>query len=349
MKLKVFSPSAAARIGIFAASIGLLGLWCLLTVVSMPGENYQGPDLELSEDEREVADKLRQRIDMLCATGGRHFQNPTGLKSAERGIFIELKKLGYDVWMEAVPAPTEIEGAGFHNIIAERRGSSLAPEIVLVGAHYDTTAGVPGCGADDNASGVAGMLELARLLADRQPERTIRFVAFVNEEPPFFRTAHMGSAVNAKGCRKLGEKIVGMLCLEMIGYYDDAPNSQKYPYPLEWVLGWFYPDRGNFIAFVGNFASKKLLHQTVRVFRENSSFPSEGVVLPQWVPGVDWSDHRSFWAEGYPAIMVTDTAIYRNHRYHTGLDSPESLDYEKMAKVVTGLSYVVSQLADGGE
>lgn len=134
MKLKVFSPSAAARIGIFAASIGLLGLWCLLTVVSMPGENYQGPDLELSEDEREVADKLRQRIDMLCATGGRHFQNPTGLKSAERGIFIELKKLGYDVWMEAVPAPTEIEGAGFHNIIAERRGSSLAPE-AFAGPH----------------------------------------------------------------------------------------------------------------------------------------------------------------------------------------------------------------------
>jgi hypothetical protein len=343
VRVKIFTRWAWARIGILTAGAGVLILWYAREAVSMPGESYKGSLPVPSETEAQVAEKLREYVYMLCEGGGRHFKNPEGLKAAEGRISTVFENLGYSVSLEAAPAPDGISGVSFHNIVAEKRGRG--DEIVIFGAHYDTPAGVPGCGADDNASGVAGILELARLMSTTEHERTIRFVAFVNEEPPFFRTANMGSAVYAKACRGRGEKIEGMVCLEMIGYYDNEPDSQKYPYPLEGFLTHFYPENGNFIAFVGNFSSKSLLKGMLRGFRENSTFPSEGVLLPQWVPGADWSDHRSFWNEGYDAIMVTDTALYRNHRYHTGLDSPDSLDYDKMSRVVVGLWKAGSHLA----
>jgi Zn-dependent M28 family amino/carboxypeptidase len=214
------------------------------------------------------------------------------------------------------------------------------PEIVLVGAHYDTVAGSPG--ANDNASGVAALLEIARLLAGSKARRAVRFVAFVNEEPPLFSRPDMGSRVYARRSAARGERIVAMLSLETIGYYSSAPGSQRYPNPL---YGLFYPDRGDFLAFVGNLASRSLVRTAVESFRRHTDFPSEGVAAPGWWGGVHWSDHSSFWLEGYPAIMVTDTALYRYPYYHAAGDTPDRLDYNSLARVTAGLARVVAELA----
>jgi len=156
----------------------------------------------------------------------------------------------------------------------------------------------------------------------------------------------MGSRVHARESAERGDKIVGMLCLEMIGYYSSELGSQQYPFPLEKVLSKVYPSTGNFVAFVSDVSSRKLLSRSLLVFRESAKFPSEGVFLPRWIQGIDWSDHASFWKYGIPAVMITDTAIYRNHFYHTPMDTPDSLDYESMARVVGGLEEVCLRLAN---
>jgi Zn-dependent M28 family amino/carboxypeptidase len=188
---------------------------------------------------------------------------------------------------------------------------------------------------------VAALLELARLFAARDTERTVRFVAFVNEEPPLFRTGDMGSRQYARAARAQNEDIRAMLSLETIGHYNDAPGSQHYP-PL---FSPFFPDRGNFIGMVSNIGSRALLRQAVSAFRAASDFPLEYVSTFGWVPGVDWSDHGSFWSEGYPAIMVTDTALYRYPYYHSAQDTPDKVDYARLARVTAALAAVVEALA----
>ena len=228
------------------------------------------------------------------------------------------------------------------NLEAVLQGGAKAHEVVVVGAHYDTAAGGPG--ADDNASGVASMLAIARALAasHHAPARTIRFVAFVNEEPPYFWNAEMGSLVYAKACKARGDAIVAMLSLETLGYYRDEPGSQKYP-P---IVSSFYPDRGDFVAFVGNLGSRGVVHDAIRTFRGAEAFPSEGATLPSFVTGVGWSDQWSFWQVGYPGVMVTDTAPFRNPHYHQMSDRPDTLDYARLARVTEGLVAVVKKLAD---
>lgn len=211
--------------------------------------------------------------------------------------------------------------------------------IILIGAHYDSIRHSPA--ADDNARGISALLELGRSLRNLQPGKTLRLVAFVNEEPPFFYLGRMGSGEHARAARAWGENIRLMRSLEMLGYFDDAPGSQGYP-PL---LRYLYPERGNFIAFVANLASRQALKERVRAFRARSDFPCEHLAAFAWVPGVAWSDHTSFWREGYPAVMVTDTAFYRNPHYHGSSDTPEKLDYGKMARVVKGRSDAISDLA----
>ena len=183
---------------------------------------------------------------------------------------------------------------------------------------------------------------LARAFAGRTPTRTLRLVFFVNEEPPHFQTEHMGSWVYAKQCRKRNENVVAMLSLETIGYYSDDKGTQKYPRPLSL----FYPSRGNFIAFVGNVSSRRLVRQVVGSFRRHARFPSEGGAIPGFVPGVGWSDHWSFWQEGYEAVMVTDTAPFRYPHYHLPSDGPDKLDYERTALLVSGLERVVEDLVN---
>jgi Zn-dependent M28 family amino/carboxypeptidase len=204
----------------------------------------------------------------------------------------------------------------------------------VVGAHYDTVPGSPG--ADDNASGVAVLIELARL---RLPAR---FVAFANEEMPYFESGEMGSHAYAARARAAGEKISAMLSLEMLGCYRDEPGSQHYPPPL----GWFYPDRGDFIGFVGDLGTRALVRRAIGAFRRHARFPAQGVAAPSVIPGVTWSDHGSFRRQGYPAIMVTDTAFNRYPHYHLPSDTPEKLDYLRMARVTLGLAAVIEELAN---
>jgi Zn-dependent M28 family amino/carboxypeptidase len=215
---------------------------------------------------------------------------------------------------------------------------------VVVGAHYDSHGNIPA--ADDNASGVAAVLALARAYARERPgpERTLRFVFFVNEEPPFFQTDAMGSRVYARRCRARGETIVAMLSLETVGYYCDRSGSQNYPFPLSA----FYPSRGDFIGFVGDLSSRRLVKRVVDSFRRHAMFPSQGAALPSGLRGVGWSDQWSFWQEGYPAVMCTDTAPFRNPNYHTPRDTPDTLDFDRMARVVEGLTGVVRELTRVG-
>ena len=232
----------------------------------------------------------------------------------------------------------ELQRKSCHNIEVEIRGAR--PEIVLIGAHYDSVFGSPG--ANDNGSGVAAVLALARRFAGRSTSSTLRFVAFVNEEPPFFQTAQMGSFVYASQCKAHGDQISAMISLETIGYFSDAPRSQTYPAP---GLGVFYPNVGNFIGFVGNTHSRTLLRRAISIFRDQSKIPSQGAALPSFIPGVAWSDQWSFWQHGYPGIMITDTAPFRYPHYHRSTDTPDKLDYDRFALVVSGMEKVIAELA----
>lgn len=274
---------------------------------------------------------------MLAADiGERNVWRPAALAAAEAYIAGQWRTQGYAVSAQRYTAA----GVDSANLEVSITGISKPDEIIIVGAHYDTVQGSPG--ADDNASAVAALLETARLLAGARLTRTLRLVAFVNEEPPFFFWGNMGSGVYAKEARRRGDGIRAMFSLEMLGCYSDERNSQRYP-PL---LRHFYPDRGNFIGFVSNLRSRFLLRQAVAAFRGQSDFPVESAALPAWIPGVAWSDQLSFWRVGYRAVMVTDTAFYRYPYYHTALDTPNRLDYGRLAAVTDGLARTFAHLAD---
>jgi len=268
--------------------------------------------------------------------GERNVGYPEKLEAAAKYVEESFAKLGYPSARQEYDA----SGVRVANIDVNVPGTTHADEIIVVGAHYDSVRGAPG--ANDNASGVAATLEIARMLKDAKLSRTIRYVAFVNEEPPFFQTDQMGSVVYAKRCKERGEKIVAMLTPETIGCYSDEPGSQQYPS----VMGWFYPKVGNFIIFVGESESGKLVAHCVELFRKHAQFPSEGGAAPKSIEGVGWSDHWSFSRMGYPALMITDTAPFRYKYYHTASDTPDKCDYDRMARVVEGVARVVEELAN---
>lgn len=296
-----------------------------------PGESSSPtPALAWTADP-DLVKRLERHVVMLAKTiGRRNIENPEGYKKAEAYLAGELKKLGYQVERQVYPV-------GEHksvNLWAEKSGSKDG--IVVLGAHYDSAdSGTPG--ADDNASGCAAVLELARLFRDHKEGPTLRFVFFANEEPPYFHDETMGSLVYAKKCQKEGDKILAMLSLECVGFFSEEPNSQKLPAPLASR----YPTTANFVAFVGDLGSKALMEKSLSDFRAAKTMPAEGIAAPAIIDGINWSDHWSFWQCGYPALMVTDTAIYRNPNYHLSSDTPSSLDYEKMAAVVEGVRHVV--------
>ena len=320
---------------IFWLTLAAATAWLLWYMIKVPGVSYSGALQPLTEDERILAANLRAHVAAI-ASREHNFLRPAELEAAAQTIEKAFAGLGYAVATQRfVSGPAEVR-----NIEVEVRGERLASEIVIVGAHYDSVLGAPG--ANDNGSGVAAVIELARRFGAEKPARTLRFVAFVNEEPPFAHSDAMGSRHYSRRARARGENVVAMLSLETIGYYSDTPGSQRYPFPL----GFFYPSAGNFIAFVSNFASRPLLHEAVASFRRHARIPSEGVAAPAWIPGVDWSDHWSFWQEGWPALMVTDTAPYRYPHYHTSGDTPDKVDYERVARVVTGLHAMLRDLAN---
>ena len=275
-----------------------------------------------------LSERLRSHVQALAGEiGERNLFLPAALKAAERYIAEQWQSQGYSVQRQ-IEGMEDIDCANLEIAVP---GGRLAEEIIVVGAHYDSAFGSPG--ADDNASGIAALLELSRLFAEAQPDRSLRFVAFTNEEPPFFASRHMGSLVYARAARRRGDRIRFMVSLEMLGYYDHDPGSQSYP-PF---LKPFFRDRGDFIAFVSDWRSRRFLRQMVRAFRAHSDFPAESLAAPVVLPGIAASDHFSFWRQGYPAIMITDTAFYRNHWYHTAGDLPEHLCYASFAAVTRGV------------
>ena len=302
----------------------------------MPGNSHAGPLPPLSATETQLRERLGGHIGVLAGEiGERNQWRYEALKASADYIEKTFQAMGYRVASQ----PYLAHGKTVRNLEATLSGASPPDEIVVIGAHYDSVAG--SAGANDNATGVAALLEIARLLAQEKPARSVRFVAFVNEEPPFFYTQAMGSRVYARRARERGENIVAMLALETIGYYADAKDSQRYPFPFSL----FYPDTANFIGFVGNLASRDLVRASVASFRSRATFPSEGLAAPGWMEGVHWSDHWSFWQEGYPAIMVTDTALFRYAHYHASTDTPDKIDYDRLARVVAGLARVILDLA----
>lgn len=284
-----------------------------------------------------LENRLKDHVRVLgFEIGERNIWHPDKLKSAENYIAETWKEQGYQVNRQEF-----LEGdLTVCNLEIELRGERHPQEIIVIGAHYDSVLGSPG--SNDNGSGVAALLELSRLFININPGKTVRFVAFVNEEPPFFLTHRMGSRIYAAKSRKRKEKIIAMFSLETIGYYSDKPGSQDYPFPLSF----FYPDTADFIGFVSNIRYRDLMSKALNSFRKHSKFPAQGVAAPAWLTGVGWSDQWSFWREGYPAIMVTDTAFFRYDYYHTEADTPEKLVYDKMAKVVAGLYEVMKELAE---
>ncbi len=304
----------------------------------MPGASYQGPLPPLTLGEKALRAKLRRHVEELSeGIGERNMHRRDALEAAARYVETQFQAVGLAVASETY----ETDGEPVRNLVATIKGRTRPHEVVVVGAHYDSVLGSPG--ANDNASGVAALLSIASSLAEQEvPRRTIRFVAFVNEEPPYFKTWGMGSRIHAARAKSRGENIVAMLSLETIGYYTQEPNTQFFPFHL----GLFYPWTGDFIGFVANRDSRDLLFESIAVFRRHARFPSEGLAAPAWVTGVDWSDHWSFWEEGYPALMVTDTAPYRYPHYHDRDDTPDKLCLDCLTRVTRGLTHVVEALAD---
>jgi hypothetical protein len=298
------------------------------------GSNLDPNDLSIIVD---LESRLKGHIKALAdEIGPRTVFVPRTLNAAADYIRGFWERTGYEVKTQSY----KVHKTDCKNLFVEIPGKLRPDEIVLLGAHYDTVSNSPG--ANDNGSGVAALLEISRLFREKSKNRTLRFVAFANEEPPFFKTSSMGSLVYAKECRKRKENIIGMVCLETIGYYRDKGKTQRYPIPLSF----FYPDKGNFVAVVGNLRSKPLVISFTRNFMEQSDFPVECGALFGLIPGIDWSDHWSFWRYGYPAIMITDTALFRYPYYHTSQDTTDKIDFNSLARVTYGIYRTLSRMAE---
>jgi len=282
---------------------------------------------------------LRRHVHCLAGDiGERNVFRPEALAAAAAYIEDTWRQQGYAVRRQNYDAM----GVDCANLEVIRQGSRSDGGILLLGAHYDSVRGSPG--ANDNASGVAALLEISRSFIETVPSMTVRFVAFVNEEPPFLIFGKQGSRIYAKAARSTGDDIRLMVALETMGYYCDAPECQHYP-PF---FRHFYPDRGNFLGFVSNFRSRGLMRRAVRCFHDVSDFPLEHIATLGIVPGVSWSDHRAFWQEGYRAFMVTDTAPYRYPFYHSSDDTPDKLSYDAFARATDGLIGCFTAIARSG-
>ena len=231
----------------------------------------------------------------------------------------------------------EAKGNIYRNVI-----SSFGPQHarrIIIGAHYDVCG--PQEGADDNGSGVVGLLELARLLEGQQLNYRIDLVAYTLEEPPYFRTELMGSYIHAKSLADIQADVYGMISLEMIGYFKDHKKSQSYPVGL---LSLFYGNRGDYITLVNKFGSGKFSRQFGRSFRSVATVKAKAFTGPPALPGIDFSDHQNYWKFGYSALMITDTAFYRNKNYHHPTDTMETLDLKRMAQVIEGVYVALTNL-----
>ena len=302
-------------------------------MTAVPGRSHPGPLPPLTAEEAALAAALERDVRTIAAEP-HNVAHPEALERAARHIEASLAAAGY------APAAQPFTAAGqtVRNIeaVVEPAPGRAAPTLV-VGAHYDSWGIAPG--ANDNGTGTAAVLALARRLAGLRGKTNmrIRLVLFVNEEPPFFKTESMGSLVYARRLAASGEPVLGMISLETLGFYTDRPRSQHYPPPL----GLLYPTTGDFVAFVGLTSSRAFVRRTVKDFRALTPFPSVGGTAPGFVQGIDWSDHWSFEQVGIPALMLTDTAPFRYPHYHSPDDTPDKVDYQRLARVTAGLERMV--------
>ena len=319
-------------------AIAAAGYGALHYMTSVPGRPHIGALPPLTPEEAALAASLKRHIATIAA----HEHNVAHydeLEKVARYIETALASLGYAVGRQEFLT----DGKPVRNIevAVEAAGASADPEVIVVGAHYDSVFRSPG--ANDNASGAAAVIELARLLRDLDAvgRKRIRFALFVNEEPPYFRTEAMGSLNYARALAQRNERVAAMYSLETIGFYSSEPGSQVYPAPF----GLIFPDRGDFVAFVGMLGSRALVWETVRSFRSHTAFPTIGGVAPGFIPGIGWSDHWAFAEQGFQAVMVTDTAPFRYPHYHRASDTADKVDAEKVARVVKGIERVIRDLS----
>lgn len=291
------------------------------------------------DDRRAIEDALRRHVDRLAGLiGPRSVAHPGSLDAAIGYITQQWEAADWDVAREEYEARNHPAA----NLVVERAGTRQPDRIVLLGAHYDTVDGSPG--ADDNASAVAVLLEVSRLLAAHDGRRTARYVAFAFEEAPYFNLGAMGSQHHARMARGRDERIDAMLCLEMVGYFTDEPGSQRLPPGIPRPLRRLFPKRGDFLAAVGNPASWRLCWSFRRGFKRGSQMPLFSVVLPESIDEIRRSDNSSFWDQGYPALMLTDTSFLRNANYHQPTDTPDTLDYARMVDVTLGVAAAMRHL-----
>jgi len=312
-------------IEIFAAlALLILILWFVLTQpLIFSGDRATPPKAN--------PQTLRSHVEMLSQTLPPRIDSEAALEPTVKWIVSQLQAYG-----SPHRQTYKIKDASFHNVLL-----SFGPDtqkVTVVGAHYDTADGLPG--ADDNASGVAGLIELARLLSTEKLTSRVELVFYTLEEPPHYDSRNMGSYVHAESMKKAAKDVTLMMSLEMIGYFSDKPNSQHYPAPL---LNLVYPSKGNFIAVVANLSNMMTTRKVKKSFRQSIDLPVYSINAPELIPGIGFSDHRNYWLMGYPAVMITDTAFARNTAYHTVNDIADRLDYEKMAQVVEATYHTVIQ------
>jgi hypothetical protein len=366
-ELKMRSTAHLLR-KLFLGTLGTIVLVCGVGTtyvwfqwIRMPGTSYSG-GLPQVDSPTALAGRLNDHVQTLAGEiGERNVFHPHELSRAADYVEAQLELAGYSVdrfsfdtpisaedkmeadsfYVRKGAAPSEVkigDKIEVHNLVAERPGK--LPGYVVIAAHYDSVLISPG--ADDNASGVAALIELARVFGDVQLDRSVRFVAFTNEEPLMWRSEHMGSIHYARQMKNQGEEVYAMLSIDGLGYYSDEEGSQHYPPPVSL----FYPSKANFVAFVSNVENRSLVRRAVKSFRDSEvPLASIGAAMPPRIAGTDLSDHSSFWQFGYPGALVTDTNYLRTTHYHFATDLPDKLNYDAMAVAVDGLAAVIADLA----
>ncbi|MBL8566333.1 MAG: M28 family peptidase [Hyphomicrobiaceae bacterium] len=326
---------ALIAVALLVAGLGAAGWYSF----AVPGQSHSGPLPAFSTDERALADRLRAHVTAI-ASEPHNLAHPEAMDRAADYIVRMLREMGHAPEVQSF----DVEGATARNVfvtIDASRGRPVRRSLV-VGAHYDSFGEAPG--ANDNGTGAAAVIELARRLARLETaDARLILVLFANEEPPYFRTPHMGSVHFARLLSERKEPVRAMLSLETIGFFSDDPGSQQYPKPLASI----FPSTANFVAFVAMPGSRDLLHRALASFRETTAFPTIGGVAPDLIPGIGWSDHWAFAREGFEALMVTDTALFRYPHYHRPTDTPDKVDYAKLSRITLGIEHVVRALAAG--
>lgn len=330
MNITTISKKNKARMIFYPKFIAMV-IASVFWMKHMPGDNYTGSPPPLTKQQKQNKEIYLKKLHQF-AESPHNFQHAKELEQAKLFIIKELESYGYQVNI------LEYGQQKFANLEIVIEPKKENKGTIVIGAHYDSEGEAPG--ANDNASGVVILLDLAKRFKNIESSHKIRMVFFVNEEPPFFRQEDMGSTVYANNLVTSGEKIKAMYAFDALGYYFEEENTQHYPF----LFAPFFPDKANFVAFVGGISSRELIQDSVGAFRENAKFPSEGVSAPSYIQGIDFSDHLSFYKHNIPALMITDTAFFRSRTYHTPQDTIDRLNIDKMVQLTDELEKMFKKL-----